>query len=63
MSPKMHNKHAFSPGVLYSEHEWNDVLFHNRKSYLNLKTHNISWDVALWQTIWNDSDLKDITHI
>ncbi len=22
-------------------HEWNDVLFHNTKSYLNLKTHNI----------------------
>ncbi len=30
MSPKMHNKHAFSPGVLYIEHVWNDVLFHNR---------------------------------
>ncbi len=23
----MHNKHAFSPGVLYIEHVWNDVLF------------------------------------
>ncbi len=28
--PKMHNKHVFSPDVLYIEHEWNDVLFHNR---------------------------------
>ncbi len=25
MSPKMRNKHAFSPGVLYSGHVWNDV--------------------------------------
>ncbi len=37
----MHNKHAFSPGVFYSEHECNDVLFHDRKSNLNFKTHNI----------------------
>ncbi len=41
MSPKMHNKHAFSLGVLYSGHELNYVMFHNRKSYLDLKTHNI----------------------
>ncbi len=41
MSPKMHNKYAFAPGVLYSGHELNGVLFHNSKSYLNLKTHNI----------------------
>ncbi len=27
MSHKLYNKHAFSPGVLYIEHEWNDVLF------------------------------------
>ncbi len=41
MSPKMRDKHAFSPGVLYSGRVWNYVLFHNNKSYLNLITHNI----------------------
>ncbi len=60
MSPKMHNKHAFSPGVLYIEHVWNDVLFHNRKLYLNLKTHFPEMLLYDKQSE-NDSDLKDIT--
>ncbi len=54
----MHNKHAFIPGVLYIEHVWNDVLFHNSKSYLNLKTHNM---LLYDKQSENDSDLKDIT--
>ncbi len=60
MSPKMHNQHAFSSGVLYRGHVWNDVLFHNRKSYLNLKTHNILPEMLLYdQQFENDSDLND----
>ncbi len=56
----MHNKYAFSPGVLYSELEWNYV--HNRKLYLNLKTHNIFLKMLLYdKQSENDSDLKDIT--
>ncbi len=52
----MHNTHAFSPGVLYIEHVWNDVLFHNRKSYLNFP------EMLLYDKQYeNDSDLKDIT--
>ncbi len=58
MSPKMHNKHAFSPGI-YSGHVWNDVLFHNRKSYLDLKTHNISLRCCYDKQFENYSDLKD----
>ncbi len=59
MSPKMHNTHAFGPGVLYSGHEWYDVLFHNSKSYLNLKTHNIFLRCFYDKQIGNDSDLND----
>ncbi len=57
----MHNKHAFSPGVLYIEHEWNYVLFHNRKLYLNLKTHTFPEMLLYDKQSENDSDLKDIT--
>ncbi len=54
----MRNKHAFSPGVLYCEHVWNYGLFHNRKSYLNLKTYNIFLLLYDKQSE-NDSDLND----
>ncbi len=37
MSPKMRNKHAFSPDDIYEI----NFLFHNRKSYFDLKPHNI----------------------
>ncbi len=61
MSPKMHNKHVFSPGVLYIEYVWNDVLFHNRKSYLNLKTHFKHFPEMLLydKQSENYSDVKD----
>ncbi len=60
MSPKMRNKHAFSPGGLYSGHVWNYVLFHNKKSYLNLKTHNIFPEMLLYDKQFeNYSDLND----
>ncbi len=57
MSPKMHNKHAFSAGVLYSG--MYDVLFHNIKSYLNLKTHNIFLRFCFMTKFENCSDLND----
>ncbi len=38
MSPKMRNKHAFSPGVLDM---YEIMSYFITQSYLNLKTHNI----------------------
>ncbi len=64
MSPKMHNKqinkiiNKFSPGVLYSGHELNYVLFHNRKSHFHLKTHNI-FMLLYDKQFENYSDLND----
>ncbi len=49
----MHNKHAFSPGVLYSGHVWNDVLFHNRKSYLVIYIYIYIYD-QLWLPVATD---------
>ncbi len=58
----MHNTHVFSPGVLYIEHVWNDVLFHNRKSYLKFENpYNFPEMLLYDKQSENDSDLKDIT--
>ncbi len=41
MSPKMRNKHAFSPVSSIEDMYEINVLFCNRKSYFDLKPHNI----------------------
>ncbi len=58
MSPKMHNKHVFFvPVSSYEDMYEINILFRNRKSYIDLKPHNIlmliydtikNWDRFKW---------------
>ncbi len=47
----MHKKMILVPVSSYKNMYENNVLFHNRKSYFDLKPHNNSWDSSLYK-VW-----------